>query len=288
MEYIGFVYLWENKINNKKYIGLHKGSEDDGYTGSGPHFVNAIKKYGIDNFVREILYYEYESLELLYQKEYELINFYNAVKDEMYYNKTNISPNAFGFVDGELTRAPFSESHKKNIAKARIGKLDSDATKMKKKNSSSLKGTMYYNNNILEGRFIVDKQPEGWLGGRLANRLPECGKGMVIWNNGKTNKRFPPTEVPNGWVKGSIYKGIIGDENPAKRPEVREKISKSQKGIPRPKTTGDNNPAKRPEVREKIAKQRRGKMLYTNGIDRKFFNPDEVPSGWIISKTKNN
>ena len=255
MEYIGFVYLWENKINNKKYIGLHKGLEDDGYTGSGTHFLNAVKKYGIDNFVREILYHEYKSLELLYQKEYELINFYNAVEDETYYNKINISPNAFGFVDGKLIRAPFSESHKKNIAKAKTGKPDSDATKMKKRETNGVRGKRYYNNNILEGRFIVDKQPEGWCRGRLINKLPDCGKGTVIWNNGKTNKRFLPSEVPSGWVKGSIHKGLMGDDNPSKRPEVREKISKAQKGIPRPNTACDNNPAKRPEVREKIAKK---------------------------------
>ena len=140
----------------------------------------------------------------------------------------------------------------------------------------------------MDCRFIVDKQPEGWCKGRLVNKLPDCGKGMVIWNNGKTNKRFLPSEAPIGWVKGSMHKGLCGDDNPSKRPEVREKISKAQKGIPRPKTAGDNNPSKRPEVREKIAKSRRGMKIYTNGMNRKFFIPTEVPHGWIISKTKDN
>ena len=27
----GFVYMWVNKINNKKYVGSHIGTEDDGY-----------------------------------------------------------------------------------------------------------------------------------------------------------------------------------------------------------------------------------------------------------------
>ena len=52
----GFVYKWTNKVNNKWYIGSHKGLTDDGYIGSGVGLIHAIEKWGIDNFVREILY----------------------------------------------------------------------------------------------------------------------------------------------------------------------------------------------------------------------------------------
>ena len=44
-----------NLINNKKYIGMHYGSEDDDYLGSGKLLTRAIKKYGKENFKREIL-----------------------------------------------------------------------------------------------------------------------------------------------------------------------------------------------------------------------------------------
>jgi len=52
-------------------------------------------------------------------------------------------------------------------------------------------------------------------------------------------------------------KGIIGENNPAKRPEVRKKIKEALKNPTilaklREKFKGENNPAKRPEVREKI------------------------------------
>ncbi len=117
MDYIGFIYLWENTVNQKKYIGLHVGKVDDGYIGSGTYFQNAIKKYGIENFKRQILYFEPTSTQSLYQKEYEIINEFNAVKSSEYYNQTNISPNAFKWVTGKMVRAEFTEEHKNNIRK---------------------------------------------------------------------------------------------------------------------------------------------------------------------------
>ena len=49
-----------------------------------------------------------------------------------------------------------------------------------------------------------------------------------------------------------------GENNPAKRIDVREKISKSKIGRPRLDQLGDLNSAKRPEVREKIRMQLKG------------------------------
>lgn len=50
-----------------------------------------------------------------------------------------------------------------------------------------------------------------------------------------------------------------GDNNPARRLEVREKISVAKKGKKRPDITGDKSPSKRPIVREKLRLLRLGK-----------------------------
>lgn len=51
-----FIYETTNLINGKKYRGMHKTSNiNDGYLGSGKALKLAIKKYGEQNFSREIL-----------------------------------------------------------------------------------------------------------------------------------------------------------------------------------------------------------------------------------------
>lgn len=52
-----FVYKTTNILNNKIYVGFHMlGSKDSYYLGSGLALKAAIKKYGKENFKREIIY----------------------------------------------------------------------------------------------------------------------------------------------------------------------------------------------------------------------------------------
>lgn len=83
---VGYVYLTENLINSKKYIGSHKKDTfDEKYHGSGKIIKLAIKKYGADNFITTILE-TCDSLEDLCYKEEYWIKYYNAVEDESFYN----------------------------------------------------------------------------------------------------------------------------------------------------------------------------------------------------------
>ena len=80
-----YIYLTTNLVNNKQYIGQHKGSIHDSYLGSGRDIVKAIKKYGSENFKKEILI-ECDSREEADYWESYYINYYNAVEDKNFYN----------------------------------------------------------------------------------------------------------------------------------------------------------------------------------------------------------
>lgn len=97
MEYI--VYKTTCLINNKIYIGVHRtenSKEFDGYLGRGLYknhnkYINnpiapfhyAVKKYGVDNFVREVLF-TYDNAEDAFNKEAELVNEDFIKRDDVY------------------------------------------------------------------------------------------------------------------------------------------------------------------------------------------------------------
>jgi group I intron endonuclease len=78
-----WLYITTNKINGKKYIGQTTSTRKN-YLGSGQIISAAIKKYGKENFIREIIYQgtweEVDLLESLYIEAYDAVNsddFYN-------------------------------------------------------------------------------------------------------------------------------------------------------------------------------------------------------------------
>ncbi len=68
------VYKITNNLNGKIYIGVHTTNNiEDGYMGSGIGINRAIKKYGVENFTKEILH-ECKNLDDMLSKEKELVN----------------------------------------------------------------------------------------------------------------------------------------------------------------------------------------------------------------------
>lgn len=68
------VYKITNIINNKIYIGVHSTENlNDSYMGSGYLLKNAIKKYGVENFKKEILF-NFDSLKEALIVERSIVN----------------------------------------------------------------------------------------------------------------------------------------------------------------------------------------------------------------------
>jgi hypothetical protein len=69
-----YVYKITNIKNGKIYIGVHKTDNiDDGYMGSGKRLINSIKRNGLSNFKKEILFF-FDTYQEALNKEKDLVN----------------------------------------------------------------------------------------------------------------------------------------------------------------------------------------------------------------------
>ena len=108
------VYETTNKVNGKKYVGVHKqdGEEFDGYLGSGKHLTNAIKKHGEDAFERRTLF-SYDDEDAAYIKESEIVTEEWCGRSDTYNIKTGGS-GGFPHNDPEF-RANLSERSRERM-----------------------------------------------------------------------------------------------------------------------------------------------------------------------------
>jgi group I intron endonuclease len=81
-----FIYKTTNNINGKIYIGKLV-RESKTYLGSGKILKQALKKYGKDNFTREIIEY-CDCKIVLSEREKFWINYYNSTDSNIGYNIT--------------------------------------------------------------------------------------------------------------------------------------------------------------------------------------------------------
>jgi len=78
------VYLVENLINGKRYIGMDTKNNPK-YLGSGTLIKISIRKYGSDNF-KKIILEECKNISELEKRESFWINYYNALTNNNFYN----------------------------------------------------------------------------------------------------------------------------------------------------------------------------------------------------------
>lgn len=118
------VYKITNLINNKIYVGAHKTNNlHDDYYGSGVAIKRAIKKYGLDNFNKTILF-DFACEKDMFDKESEIVND-DFVKNNNTYNMTVGGFGSWSHIDssGKHNRnynnhSPLSPEHKKKIGLA--------------------------------------------------------------------------------------------------------------------------------------------------------------------------
>lgn len=156
-----FVYCWYNVKNNKKYVGFHKGTPNDGYVSSSSNFL-FWEDYDKGLLKRQIICHG--SVKECRKLELEILKKLDWKSDE-YYNlsiggSTNFAINNPMF--RKETRKYFSELYKgriftdewkNNISKSLTGKKQSEETKEKRR-------VKMIGNRYASGNKLSDKHKE--------------------------------------------------------------------------------------------------------------------------------
>lgn len=120
----GYIYKTTNLINGKIYIGQHISNKfTSKYFGSGIKIKSALKKYGVGNFIVELIQ-ECESIKELNDSEMFWIAEFNSTDPSIGYN-IKLGGN----------NAPWSDEVKAKMSASAIGKKKSDETKKKISNA---------------------------------------------------------------------------------------------------------------------------------------------------------
>ena len=177
------IYKIINKINNKYYIGMHKTKNlDDGYMGSGKNILASIKKYGNDNFIKEILFIFDNENEMI-NKEKELVT-EELLNDNLCYNLKLGGSSNFYYVN----------KYGKNIEKGQH-----------LIHSNRCKNDLEYRKQFSEKMKIVNKEKSHKQKG-----IPAKNKGFIWIHKNNELKMIQPHElnsyIMNGWIKGFVSK----------------------------------------------------------------------------------
>lgn len=109
-----YIYLTTNLVNNKIYVGQRGCNilpqKDTSYLGSGGHINDSIKKYGKENFKKEIIeIFHFQGKHYTNEREIYWIAFYNANNKEIGYNKTTGGQSQVGMSHNQETKDLISE-----------------------------------------------------------------------------------------------------------------------------------------------------------------------------------
>jgi group I intron endonuclease len=161
---MGVIYKTTNLINNKIYIGKRIFTKEkffrNKYYGSGKLLKDAIRKYGLENFNREVL--EEVENELLDQREIYWIEKYNANSKEIGYNLTKGGNSKYGRKMGTM-----SDETKGKISKSVSKYLNENGHPFQNKNHKE--ETKEKIREKLKGRKLPKKQVDNFI--KFQNRV---------------------------------------------------------------------------------------------------------------------
>lgn len=224
-----FYYLYKitNLVNNKVYVGVHKTENmSDGYMGSGKIIRQAIKKYGLSNFKKEILE-TFDDYQSMLTRESEIVN-EKFISKNCVYNMKLGGSGGFDYIN----------ANKLNLTKEVLEKRGKSISDHFRNNPREI-GTFTGKNHTEKSKLIISEKrklffenggthPKGMLNKKhkeeTKNHLSEVMKtngsligkkglehpagGTKWYNDGK--KHIRSVKHPGeGWIEGRIFKKRI-------------------------------------------------------------------------------
>jgi hypothetical protein len=239
-----FVYKWINLSNNKKYIGYHKGLQDDGYicSSSNSEFWNDFKNPNM-KWERQILA-EGTSNDCL-KIEQKILKEIDLRSDEFY---NNARGSEIIFTDNVLKK--MSNSHKerwKNMSEEDRKDFSEKQSRLKKgiKRSSEIGENL---SRLLKGKSFNERFGE--------EKAKIIGEKISSKNKGKHYHTDEWKDKLSKKLKGNNY-----------GKNQTEEARKNKRDV----FLSDKNPGKNKtiETRKKLSESLKGKQSKTKGISRK-------------------
>ena len=186
-----FVYIWQDKLTDKYYIGAHKGGQDDGYICSSKYMLEEYNKRK-DDFKKEVL--AEGTVEEMFELEMQLLKYFDARNNQKFYNRHN--------GDGDF-----------------ICKGVTEETKEKIRNTKRENPYVYTEEQRLKMSESAKKRPRRPCSEETKEKIRLSNKGKVLSN--EIREKMSIAKVGKApWNKG--MKDYLSEE-------TKEKMSKSQK-----------------------------------------------------------
>lgn len=240
---IGYIYKTTNLINGKIYIGQHKNSEPNlNYFGSGKILFKALKKYGKNNFIVEVLLW-CETIEQLNKAEIDFIKAYDSTNKNIGYN---ISLGGFSFMKG----LRHSKESIEKIANAMIGNKYGLGSHRSEEHIMKLRLANKGNKYNLGNHHSVESKKK--IIQSLIGNKRGVGKHMSEENKRKMSE---------------LHKGHKYNLGKKRSDEVKRKMSEARKGRKMPEKTRiallNANTGRRQtdEAKRKIGEKSRGRFV---------------------------
>lgn len=188
----GYIYKTTNLINNKIYIGQHRYNLpilDEKYLGSGKLILEAINKYGKENFSCKLLEI-CETEKELNDKEIYWISFYNSTDTEIGYNisQGGFVPRLSSELNGMYGKHHSEDTKKILSEKRKLNPRIFQSQEEREKRSKTL-----------EGHEVSEETRE---------KLRKYNLNKISITNGVINKTILP-EYLDEYIKQGFYKGRI-------------------------------------------------------------------------------